>query len=98
VDVIDGDEEPPFPMQFDASTHIHIGGSADGAQIAGAHSHQAQTITQEIEKLIQAINGSSVSEAEKIEAKSALRKVLESKALGSILGAAVPVLVKLCGG
>src|SRR5713101_250688 len=48
---------------------------------------QQQEMTQPLEKLITAINQADVSEKEKNEAKSLLRKLLGSKAAASVLGA-----------
>jgi hypothetical protein len=44
-------------------------------------------ITEALEKVITAINQADVSEQEKNEAKSLLRKLLGSKAAASVLGA-----------
>jgi hypothetical protein len=48
---------------------------------------QQQAITQALEKVITAIIQANVSEQEKNEAKSLLRKLLGSKAAASVLGA-----------
>jgi hypothetical protein len=47
---------------------------------------QQQAITKALEKVITAINQADVSEQEKNEAKSLLRKLLGSKAAASVLG------------
>jgi hypothetical protein len=47
---------------------------------------QQQMITEALEKVITAINQADVSEQEKNEAKSLLRKLLLSKAAASVLG------------
>ena len=47
---------------------------------------QQQAITKALEKVITAINQADVSEQEKNEAKSLLRKLLGSKAAVSVLG------------
>jgi hypothetical protein len=48
---------------------------------------QQQAITKAVDKVITAINQADVSEKEKNEAKSLLRKLLSSKAAASVLGA-----------
>src|SRR6266540_4064582 len=48
---------------------------------------QQQAITEALEKVITAINQADVSEKEKNEAKSLLRKLLRSKAAAKVLGA-----------
>jgi hypothetical protein len=47
---------------------------------------QQQAITKALEKVITAINQANVSEQEKKEAKSLLRKLLSSKAAANVLG------------
>ena len=53
----------------------------------GASIPQQQVITEALEKVITAINQADVSEQEKNEAKSLLRKLLGSEAAASVLGA-----------
>ena len=99
VDVIEGAAPSPIPLQIDQSTHvqhIHIFGHHGGVQVAGAHSHQHQTIAQELEKLVAAINGSFVPEEEKKEAKSRLAAFLESSATSAVLGPVATKLLELC--
>ena len=100
VDVIEGEEESPIPLVIDQSSHvqhINISGQHGGVQVAGAHSSQHQTITSDIEKLVSAINGSNVPDAEKAEAKSKLADFLKTSAAGAIVGQGIGVLLKLCG-
>jgi hypothetical protein len=52
-----------------------------------ASTPQQQVITEALEKVITAINQADVSEQEKNEAKSLLRKLLGSKAAASVSGA-----------
>ena len=49
--------------------------------------HSNETITHALEKVIAAINQADLSEKEKNEAKSSLRKLLSSKAAAKVLGA-----------
>jgi len=100
IDVIEEERTAPLPIQIDQSQHvqhIHIEGQHGGVQVAGAHSSQQQSIEQHIEKLISAIDGASVSEGEKKEAKSLLAKFLKSSAASSIFGSAVTAMLKHCG-
>jgi hypothetical protein len=50
-------------------------------------------ITDALEKVITAINQADVSEQEKDEAKSLLRKLLSSKAAAKVLGAGAQSLI-----
>jgi hypothetical protein len=52
-----------------------------------ASTPQQQAITEAVEKVITAINQADVSDQEKNEAKSLLRKLLSSKAAAKVLGA-----------
>ncbi|HXL79500.1 MAG: hypothetical protein DMC62_09010 [Verrucomicrobia bacterium] len=54
---------------------------------------QQQAITKALEKVITAINQADVSEQEKNEARSLLRKLLGSKAAARVLGAGAQSLV-----
>jgi hypothetical protein len=87
-------------IHIDQSQHvqnIHIEGQHGGVQVAGAYSNQQQSVRQDIEKLISAIDGANVSEAEKKEAKGLLAKFLQSSAVGAILGPVVGALLKHYG-
>ena len=100
VDVIEGEQKAPLPIHIDQShnvQNIHIEGQNGGVQVAGAQSHQNQSIEQDIGKLISAVNGANVSEAAKQEAKGLLAKFLQSSAASSIFGSAVTALLKHCG-
>lgn len=99
IDVIEGEQKAPLPIQIDHSHHIQniqIEGQHGGIQVAGAHSNQQQSIEQEIGKIISAIDGANVSEAAKQEAKGLLVKFLQSSAAGAILGPAADALLKHC--
>jgi hypothetical protein len=58
-----------------------------------ASTPQQQVITEALEKVITAINQADVSEQQKNEAKSLLRKLLGSKAAAGVLGAGAQSLV-----
>ena len=78
VDVVDRDADPPLPINLNYVTNNIAVSNSTGVQIAGDNSTQTQTFDQNIEKLIQAINSSQVAEAQKEEAKSALRRFVET--------------------
>jgi hypothetical protein len=61
--------------------------------LIGASTPQQQVITEAIEKVITAINRADLSEQGKNEAKSLLRKLLDSKAAASVLGPGAQSLV-----
>jgi hypothetical protein len=93
VEVAEGDARPPIAIQMiDQSQQINVTGS-QGVQIAGANSIQQQTISDAFGKVIAAVDGANVSEAEKKEARSLLLKLLESKVAAVILGPAVHFLI-----
>lgn len=103
VDVIEGNREPPISLvHIDQSSHMdqshHVSVSASqGVQIAGDKSNQQQTITNAFEEILSTIDKSSASQTEKKDAKSLLLKVLESKAVSSVLGAGVGYLANKLG-
>ena len=92
TEVIEGGATPPISVVVDQSQRIQVTGS-QGVQISGAHSNQQQTISDAFEKVITALDNAAVSEGEKKEARSLLLKVLESKAVGAVLGPAAGYLV-----
>jgi hypothetical protein len=85
VKVLERGVAPPIRISIDESRRT----SAPRQQQApiGASIPQQQVITEALEKVIIAINQADVSEQEKNEAKSLLRKLLGSKAAASVLGA-----------
>lgn len=93
IDVVEGTSPPPIAVLIDQSQRIDVRDS-QGVQIAGANSRQQQTIREAFEHIIQAIDSTEISPAEKQEARSTLRKLLESKALAAALGPIAAFLVK----
>lgn len=85
VDVVEGTVSAPIALHVDQSQRIDVRDS-QGVQIAGANSRQQQTIRDAFENIIQAIDSTEISPAEKQEAQSTLRKLLESKAVTAALG------------
>ena len=85
VEVLEARVAPPIPIAIDKSgqTSVRPEQEAGGA----ASTPQQQAITEALEKVITAINQAEVSEQEKNEAKSLLRKLLSSKAAAKVLGA-----------
>jgi hypothetical protein len=85
VKVLERGVAPPIRISIDESRRT----SAPRQQQApiGTSTPQQQVITEALEKVIIAINQADVSEQEKNEAKSLLRKLLGSKAAASVLGA-----------
>jgi hypothetical protein len=97
VDVIEGTETPPIPIHIDMSSHTfttNISGQNNNVQVAGANSQQSQNISQEVEKLIQAIDSSAATEEEKSEAKGLLAAFLQSSVITALLGGS-PVVAKI---
>jgi hypothetical protein len=80
VDVVEGNTVPPISVTIDSS--ITVQGS-QGVQIGGQGN--TQTVTMDVEKLINAVDGSNASETEKAEAKSLLHKIGESKLVQEVL-------------
>ncbi len=75
----------PIQISFDDSRQISVVGSPE-VKMAAAVSLPQQAIGDALEELIDAIERANVSNKEKNEAKSLLRKLLESKAAASALG------------
>ena len=100
VDVIEREAASPIPIHvFDQSQHhqtINISGTQGGVQVGGANSRFDQNIAQDIEKLISAINGSTVNDEAKKEAKSKLAAFLGSEVVQGLLGAGAKALIKAC--
>jgi hypothetical protein len=84
VKVLEGSVAPPISISIDKSQRT----SAPRQQQAaiGESTPQQQVIMEALDKVITAINQADVSEQEKNEAKSLLRKLLGSKAATSVLG------------
>jgi hypothetical protein len=84
VKVLEGGVAPPIRISIDERRRTTV---PPGQQASIAPStRQQQAITKALEKVITAINQADVSEREKNEAKSLLRKLLGSKAATSVLG------------
>jgi hypothetical protein len=84
VKVLEGDVSAPLRISIDESGRPTVS-KRERAPIAGG-TPQQQAITEAMEKVIAAINQADVSEQQKNEAKSLLRKLLGSKAAASVLG------------
>ena len=85
VKVLEAGVEPPIRISIDESRRTTVP-QQEQAPIA-ASTPQQQVVTEALEKVIIAINQADVSEQEKNEAKSLLRKLLGSKAAASVFGA-----------
>ena len=84
VKVLEAGVASPIRISIDESRRTAVPRQQQ-APIA-ASTPQQQAITEALEKVITAINQADVSEQEKNEAKSLLRKLLGSKAAASVLG------------
>lgn len=93
IEVVEGTSTPPIAVHIDQSQRIDVRDS-QGVQIAGANSSQQQTIQHAFERIIQAVESAAIPQAEKDDAKSTLRKLLESKALTAALGSVAAFLLK----
>ena len=85
VKVLEAGVEPPIRISIDKSRRTTV--PRQQRSPIAASTRQQQAITEALEKVITAINQANVSEQEKNEAKSLLRKLLGSKAAASVLGA-----------
>ena len=85
VKVLEAGVAPPIRISIDESRRTTVT-RQEQAPITTS-TPQQQTITEALEKVITAINQADVSEQEKNEAKSLLRKLLGSKAAAKVLGA-----------
>jgi hypothetical protein len=85
VKVIEAGVAPPIQIAIDESRRTTVP-QQEPAPIATS-TPQQQKIMDALEKVITAINRANVSEQEKNEAKSLLRKLLSSKAAAKVLGA-----------
>jgi hypothetical protein len=84
IKVLEAGVTPPIRISIDESRRTTLRREQQ-APIAPI-TPQQQAITEALEKVITAINQANVSEQEKSEAKSLLRKLLGSKAAASVLG------------
>jgi F0F1-type ATP synthase epsilon subunit len=85
VKVLEAGVTPPIRISIDESRRTKVP-QQEQAPITTT-TPQQQKITDALEKVITAINQADVSEQEKNEAKSLLRKLLSSKAAAKVLGA-----------
>ena len=85
VKVLEGGVAPPISISTDKSRRTSVPRQQQAP--IGESTPQQRGITEALEKVIAAINQADVSEQEKNEAKSLLRKLLGSKAAASMLGA-----------
>ncbi len=84
VKVLEAGVAPPIRISIDETRRTTVP-LKQQAPIAPS-TPQQQAVTKALEKVITAINQADVSEREKNEAKSLLRKLLGSKAAASVLG------------
>jgi hypothetical protein len=85
VKVLEAGVAPPIQIAIDKSRRTSVPQQEQAP--SAASTPQQQTITDALEKVITAINQADVSEHEKNEAKSSLRKLLGGKAAAKVLGA-----------
>jgi hypothetical protein len=85
VKVLEAGVELPIRIAIDESRRAAIPQQKQGP--VATSTPQQQKITKALEKVITAINQADVSEQEKNETKSLLRKLLSSKAAAKVLGA-----------
>ena len=85
VKVLEGGVASPIRISFDEGRRTSVPRRKQAT--IGPSTPQQQAITEAVEKVIAAINQADVSEREKNEVKSLLRKLLGSKAAASVLGA-----------
>ena len=85
VKVLEAGVEPPISISIDESRRTTVPRQQQAP--SGARTRQQQVITEALEKVITAIDQADVSEQEKNETKSLLRKLVGSKAAAAVLGA-----------
>jgi hypothetical protein len=85
VKVLEAGVQSPIQISIDESRRTNI--SKHEQTPSAPSTPQQQEITEALKKVITAINQADVSEQEKSEAKSLLRKLLSSKAAAKVLGA-----------
>jgi hypothetical protein len=82
IDVVEGHVKPPIAITFDQSRNISVASSSN-VQIGDSN---IQVVTIQFERLIAAIDHASVSDVQKQEAKSLLKRFLEHPLVTSIVG------------
>ena len=92
VKVLEAGVASPISISIDESRRTTVPGR-EQTSTAPSTPQQQQAITKALEKVITAINQADVSEQQKNEAKSLLRKLLGSRAAASVLGAGAQSLV-----
>ena len=85
VKVLEAGVEPPIPISIDKSRRASVPRQQQAPIVPSTP--QQEALTEALENVITAINRADVSEQEKNEAKSLLRKLLGSKAATNVLGA-----------
>ena len=83
VKVLEAGVESPIPVSIDKSSRPAVN---QREQTSREKRSQQQAITEALETVITAVNQADVSEQEKNEAKSLLRKLLGSKAASNVMG------------
>ena len=86
VQVLEAGVAPPISISIDESRRPSVPRSHQ-APIAAGTPQQQMMVTKALEKVISAITQADVPEHQKKEAKSLLRKLLNSKAAAKVLGA-----------
>jgi hypothetical protein len=81
VDVVEGEKVSPIAIAIDNSVNVH---SSQNVMVGG--SSNAQTVTMDVDKLFNAVDGAAASATEKAEAKSLLQKVLDNPLAKKLLG------------
>jgi hypothetical protein len=81
IKVIETDSQSPIPIAFDRAV-----AAQPQEQVASASATEQAGVTEAMEKVIAAIEQAKVSEHEKNEARSLLRKLLSGRAAAKVLG------------
>ena len=82
VDVVEGNTTAPISITFDHSSTVAVT-SSQNVQIGNNNN---QNVVGQFQILVDAIDASNATPAEKLEAKSLLRKVLEHPVVAAIVG------------
>lgn len=90
--VLEAGVTPPIPIFIDESRRTSVPRQQQGP--IAPSTPQQQKIRDALEKVIAAMNQADVSKQQKNEAKSLLRKLLDSKAAVSVLGAGAKSLAE----
>src|SRR6266481_2108855 len=90
IEVLEAGVAPPIRISIDKSRRTTVPRQQQAP--IGASTPQQQAITEALEKVITAINQADVSEQEKNEAESLLRKPFGRKAAGSVVGPCAEIL------